>query len=69
MFELGGEGDEVLICLQQEDRRMKRREGAGENLPIGFEVLRVRVCVQSVTATVITSSHILYLQIYEVQTC
>ncbi|XP_053485140.1 calpain-5-like [Ictalurus furcatus] len=43
MFELGGEGDEVLICLQQEDRRMKRREGAGENLPIGFEVLRVEV--------------------------
>uniref|UniRef100_A0A8C2G7W8 Si:dkey-19b23.13 n=1 Tax=Cyprinus carpio TaxID=7962 RepID=A0A8C2G7W8_CYPCA len=33
----------VLICLQQEDRRMKRREGSGENLPIGFEVLRVEV--------------------------
>uniref|UniRef100_A0A8B9HQ00 Calpain 5 n=1 Tax=Astyanax mexicanus TaxID=7994 RepID=A0A8B9HQ00_ASTMX len=43
MFEVGGEGDEVLICLQQEDRRMKRREGGGENLPIGFEVLRVEV--------------------------
>ncbi|KAM9501339.1 calpain-5 [Clarias gariepinus] len=43
MFELEGEGDEVLICLQQEDRRMKRREGRGENLPIGFEVLRVEV--------------------------
>ncbi|TSL34648.1 Calpain-6 [Bagarius yarrelli] len=43
MFELGGEGDEVLICLQQEDRRIKRREGGGENLPIGFEVLRVEV--------------------------
>uniref|UniRef100_A0AAR2JDX3 Calpain catalytic domain-containing protein n=1 Tax=Pygocentrus nattereri TaxID=42514 RepID=A0AAR2JDX3_PYGNA len=43
MFEVGGEGDEVLICLQQEDRRMKRREGRGENLPIGFEVLRVEV--------------------------
>ncbi|KAI5104258.1 calpain-5 isoform X1 [Silurus meridionalis] len=43
MFDLGGEGDEVLICLQQEDRRMKRREGGGENLPIGFEVLRIEM--------------------------
>ncbi|XP_065104662.1 calpain-5 isoform X2 [Paramisgurnus dabryanus] len=41
MFEVGGEGDEVLISLQQEDRRMKRKEGRGENLPIGFEILRV----------------------------
>uniref|UniRef100_A0A8C1RU62 Si:dkey-19b23.13 n=1 Tax=Cyprinus carpio TaxID=7962 RepID=A0A8C1RU62_CYPCA len=43
LFELVGDGAEVLICLQQEDRRMKRREGSGENLPIGFEVLRVEV--------------------------
>uniref|UniRef100_A0AAY4AML0 Uncharacterized protein n=1 Tax=Denticeps clupeoides TaxID=299321 RepID=A0AAY4AML0_9TELE len=42
MFEVQGE-EELLICLQQEDRRMKRREGEGENLPIGFEVLRVEV--------------------------
>lgn len=41
MFEVQGEGDEVLICLQQEDKRMQRKEGKGENLPIGFEVLRV----------------------------
>lgn len=41
MFEVPGKEEEVLICLQQEDRRMKRREGEGENLPIGFEVLRV----------------------------
>lgn len=41
MFEIVEDGDEVLICLQQEDRRMKRREGRGENLAIGFEVLRV----------------------------
>lgn len=61
MFELEGEGDEVLICLQQEDRRMKRREGGGENLPIGFEVLRVGVCVRSVSATVITYGQILYI--------
>ncbi|XP_077083806.1 calpain-5 isoform X2 [Siphateles boraxobius] len=43
IFELVGDGAEVLISLQQEDRRMKRREGRGENLPIGFEVLRVEV--------------------------
>lgn len=42
MFDLEGDEDEVLISLQQEDKRMKRREGGGENLPIGFEVLRVR---------------------------
>ncbi|XP_030636044.1 calpain-5 [Chanos chanos] len=43
MFEVQGEGEEVLICLQQEDRRIRRREGGGENLPIGFEVLRMEV--------------------------
>ncbi|KAG9346366.1 hypothetical protein JZ751_006677 [Albula glossodonta] len=43
MFEVQGEGDEVLICLQQEDRRIRRKEGRGENLPIGFEVLRMEV--------------------------
>ncbi|XP_064786837.1 calpain-5-like [Oncorhynchus masou masou] len=43
MFEVQGKEDEVLICLQQEDRRIKRKDGGGENLPIGFEVLRVEV--------------------------
>ncbi|KAL2079808.1 hypothetical protein ACEWY4_025552 [Coilia grayii] len=43
MFEVQDREEEVLICLQQEDRRMKRKEGGGENLPIGFEVLRVEV--------------------------
>ena len=32
----------MLICLQQEDRRIRRKDGGGENLPIGFEVLKVR---------------------------
>uniref|UniRef100_A0A673AIM5 Calpain-5-like n=1 Tax=Sphaeramia orbicularis TaxID=375764 RepID=A0A673AIM5_9TELE len=35
--------EEVLMCLQQEDRRIRRKDGDGENLPIGFEVLRVEV--------------------------
>ncbi|CAF96212.1 unnamed protein product, partial [Tetraodon nigroviridis] len=38
-----GGGGEVLICLQQEDRRIHRKHGGGENLPIGFEVLKVEV--------------------------
>lgn len=42
MFEVRGKEEEVLICLQQEDRRIRRRDGEGENLPIGFEVLKVR---------------------------
>lgn len=47
MFELGGrEEEEVLICLQQEDRRIHRKHGRGENLPIGFEVLKVRLLLQ-----------------------
>ncbi|XP_029696689.1 calpain-5 isoform X1 [Takifugu rubripes] len=42
-FEVGGREEEVLICLQQEDRRIRRKHGGGENLPIGFEVLKVEV--------------------------
>uniref|UniRef100_A0AAX7V958 Si:dkey-19b23.13 n=1 Tax=Astatotilapia calliptera TaxID=8154 RepID=A0AAX7V958_ASTCA len=43
MFEVRAKEEEVLICLQQEDRRMWRKNGKGENLPIGFEVLKVEV--------------------------
>lgn len=42
MFEVRRKAQEVLICLQQEDRRCRRKDGEGENLPIGFEVLKVR---------------------------
>lgn len=42
MFEVRSKAEEVLICLQQEDRRSRRKDGEGENLPIGFEVLKVR---------------------------
>lgn len=40
--------DEVLICLEQKDRRARLKEGRGENLAIGFDIHRVRsacVCV------------------------
>ncbi|XP_068163834.1 calpain 5-like isoform X2 [Antennarius striatus] len=43
MFEVRGQEEEVLMCLQQEDRRIHRKDGRGENLPIGFEVLKVEV--------------------------
>uniref|UniRef100_A0A665WQG5 Si:dkey-19b23.13 n=1 Tax=Echeneis naucrates TaxID=173247 RepID=A0A665WQG5_ECHNA len=43
MFEVRGSEEEVMICLQQEDRRIRRKDGGGENLPIGFEVLKVEV--------------------------
>uniref|UniRef100_A0A3P9D364 Calpain-5 n=1 Tax=Maylandia zebra TaxID=106582 RepID=A0A3P9D364_9CICH len=43
MFEVRAKEEEVLICLQQEDRRMWRKNGKGENLPIGFEVLKLQV--------------------------
>ncbi|XP_037539546.1 calpain-5-like [Nematolebias whitei] len=43
MFEVRGKEEEVLICLQQEDRRIWKKNGGGENLPIGFEVLKVEV--------------------------
>ncbi|XP_029311334.1 calpain-5 isoform X2 [Cottoperca gobio] len=43
MFEVRGKEEELLICLQQEDRRIRRKDGGGENLPIGFEVLKVEV--------------------------
>uniref|UniRef100_A0A3P9P6Z8 Calpain-5-like n=1 Tax=Poecilia reticulata TaxID=8081 RepID=A0A3P9P6Z8_POERE len=43
MFEVQSKEEEVLICLQQEDRRVLKKNGGGENLPIGFEVLKVEV--------------------------
>ncbi|CAB1347841.1 unnamed protein product [Coregonus sp. 'balchen'] len=35
--------DEVLVCLQQTDRRARPKEGKGENLAIGFEIHRVEL--------------------------
>lgn len=42
MFDVKKPEDEVLICLQQKDRRASLREGRGENLPIGFDIHKVR---------------------------
>lgn len=43
MFDVTKPEDEVLICLQQKDRRATLREGRGENLSIGFDIHKVSV--------------------------
>ncbi|XP_061817090.1 calpain-5 [Nerophis lumbriciformis] len=43
MFDVQDHEEEVLMCLQQEDQRIRRKDGGGDNLPIGFEVLKVEV--------------------------
>lgn len=41
MFDVKKPEDEVLICLQQKDKRSQLKEGRGENLAIGFDIQRV----------------------------
>ncbi|XP_070685758.1 calpain-5a [Pempheris klunzingeri] len=43
VFDVKKPEDEVLICLQQKDRRATLREGQGENLAIGFDIQRVEL--------------------------
>lgn len=43
VFDVKKPDDEVLICLQQKDRRARLKEGRGENLAIGFDIRRVEV--------------------------
>ncbi|XP_034539001.1 calpain-5-like [Notolabrus celidotus] len=43
MFDVTKEEDEVLISLQQKDIRVHRRVGQGDNLSIGFSVLKVEL--------------------------
>lgn len=42
MFDVKKVEDEVLICLQQKEKRATPKEGKGENLAIGFDIHRVR---------------------------
>ncbi|KAJ3590948.1 hypothetical protein NHX12_008896 [Muraenolepis orangiensis] len=35
--------DELLVCLQQRDRRATLREGRGQNLAVGFDIQRVEL--------------------------
>lgn len=47
MFDVKKVEDEVLICLQQKEKRATPKEGKGENLAIGFDIHRVETaCAQ-----------------------
>ncbi|NXA32535.1 CAN5 protein, partial [Eudromia elegans] len=41
IFDVKKTEDKVLVSLQQEDQRRYKREGKGESIPIGFEILKV----------------------------
>ncbi|XP_070615680.1 calpain-6 isoform X4 [Erythrolamprus reginae] len=41
IFDVKKVEDKVLISLQQKDQRIHRKEGAGDNLVIGFEIFKV----------------------------
>lgn len=43
VFDVKKAEDEVLICLQQKDRRARPKEGKGENLAMGFDIHRVEL--------------------------
>ncbi|RXM93222.1 Calpain-5 [Acipenser ruthenus] len=43
VFDVKKPEDEVLICLQQKDRRARPKEGKGENLAMGFDIHRVEL--------------------------
>ncbi|XP_070699757.1 calpain-5-like [Pempheris klunzingeri] len=43
LFDVTKEVDEVLISLQQKDRKIHRNVGQGENITIGFSVFKVEV--------------------------
>uniref|UniRef100_A0A3P9HBS9 Calpain 5a n=1 Tax=Oryzias latipes TaxID=8090 RepID=A0A3P9HBS9_ORYLA len=43
VFDVTKPEDEVMVCLQQKDRRATLKEGRGENLPIGFDIQRVEL--------------------------
>uniref|UniRef100_A0A672GGM2 Calpain 5b n=1 Tax=Salarias fasciatus TaxID=181472 RepID=A0A672GGM2_SALFA len=43
VFDVKKVEDEVLICLQQKEKRATPKEGKGENLAIGFDIHRVEL--------------------------
>lgn len=46
MFDVKKVEDEVLICLQQKEKRATPQEGKGENLAIGFDIHQVETPYQ-----------------------
>lgn len=47
MFDVKKVEDEVLICLQQKEKRATPKEGKSENLAIGFDIHRVETHTQT----------------------
>ncbi|KAG7333067.1 hypothetical protein KOW79_003202 [Hemibagrus wyckioides] len=43
VFDVKKPEDEVLICLQQKDKRSRLKEGKGENFAMGFDIQRVEL--------------------------
>ncbi|XP_053478742.1 calpain-5a [Ictalurus furcatus] len=43
MFDVKKPEDEVLICLQQKDKRSRLKEGKGENFAMGFDIQKVEL--------------------------
>ncbi|XP_034055820.1 calpain-5-like [Gymnodraco acuticeps] len=43
LFDVTKESDEVLISLQQKDMKIHRRFGQGENITVGFSVIKVEL--------------------------
>lgn len=41
LFDVKKDKDKVLVSLQQEDRRKYKKEGKGDNITIGFDILKV----------------------------
>lgn len=62
VFDVNKAEDEVLICLQQQDRRARPKEGKGENLAIGFDIQKVELNrkyrMHSIQKTVGSSTYI-----------
>ncbi|KAM6413596.1 calpain-6 [Rhynochetos jubatus] len=64
IFDVKKTEDKVLVSLQQEDRRKYKKEGKGDSIPIGFEILKVednrsyRLHKLTVQERVATSSYI-----------
>ncbi|XP_016374016.1 calpain-5-like [Sinocyclocheilus rhinocerous] len=43
VFDVTKPEDEVLICLQQQDKRARSKDGIGDNVAIGFDIQRVEL--------------------------
>uniref|UniRef100_A0AAX7VDE7 Calpain 5a n=1 Tax=Astatotilapia calliptera TaxID=8154 RepID=A0AAX7VDE7_ASTCA len=71
VFDVKKPEDEVLICLQQKDRRATLRGGRGENLAIGFDIhkvelnrtYRMHVTQQKVGGSIYINSRSVFLRI------